>query len=308
MTDIASLLNQLEPRVLRCTFAYTGSYRDKQGNRTQGAVRIPDFCGSMLRGIFGRALHRLNCKHHNGNMLACPELKTCGCLYSEAFAAAGNRDSAKAFVLLAPDYIVERPYLQPGETLVFSLVFHPALEPMAGKLILAACSMADEGFGSRQAEFRVDGVEWIKHSRSLPDTYAPGNYLLTVEFTNPTELWEGEARSSVSLENILHSTAARAMIWSGVMPDHAALNQWLRPAAEAEPVFAQWSLAEGLQMEAETGERKIRPKAFTGVYRWKIRQGPLLALLPALRLLPLLGTGGRTTRGMGNVRVHIEPA
>ena len=34
----------------------------------------------------------------------------------------------------------------------------------------------------------------------------------------------------------------------------------------------------------------------------------LLALLPALRLLPLLGAGGRTTRGMGNVRVHIEPA
>jgi CRISPR/Cas system endoribonuclease Cas6 (RAMP superfamily) len=305
--DIGRILDLLEPAVLRCSFTYTGRYRNQNGTPAEGQVRIPDFSGSMLRGLFGRALHALHCRHNNGRLETCPHMATCGCLYSDAFAAAGKRDSAKAFVLIAPDYTPNRPYLKPGEPLEFKLIFHPALTPKAGQLIQAACAMTEQGFGSRQAVFSVAGVEWIAKAKELPEQLAPGSYRLGIRFTNPTELWEGEHRSHPTLENILHSTAARGLIWSGILPDHAALNHWLRAAGKAEATFAHWELVEGLKMEAEAGEKIIKPAAWIGEYRWKLRHTHLLQILPALRLLPLLGAGGRTTRGMGNVRVAIEP-
>jgi CRISPR/Cas system endoribonuclease Cas6 (RAMP superfamily) len=301
-----SILDRLEPAVLRCHFVYSGHYRDKNGAVVQGPARIPDFTGSMLRGLFGRALHALHCRHNNGRMENCPHMATCGCLYSDAFSAAGKRDSAKAFVLLAPEYVPNRPYLKAGEPLEFKLIFHPALTPKAGELIQAACAMTEQGFGSRQAAFSVAGVEWIAKARELPEQIAPGTYRLGIRFTNPTELWEGEKRSHPSLENILHSAAARGLIWSGILPDHTRLNAWLQPAARAIPTYAHWELTEGLQMEAEAGEKTIKPAAWIGEYRWKIGHRELQSILPALRLLPLLGAGGRTTRGMGNVRVQLE--
>ncbi|MDP8101361.1 CRISPR system precrRNA processing endoribonuclease RAMP protein Cas6 [Phocoenobacter atlanticus] len=94
-------------------------------------ISLPDYAGSTLRGVFGRALRKISCMTKQDNCKACPLYQTCP--YTNIFETPPKAHQIQKFSQVPNGYIIEPPHwgakeYQVGETLSFELV-------LFGKLI-----------------------------------------------------------------------------------------------------------------------------------------------------------------------------
>jgi hypothetical protein len=99
----------------RCRFQFTVT-------RT---LHLPDWSGSLLRGVFGRALHRLSCMTRQEACPGCPLFKTCP--YPAIFAPPPLEHAIQRFSQPPAPYLIEPEQwgarqLEEGETLQFDMV------------------------------------------------------------------------------------------------------------------------------------------------------------------------------------------
>ncbi|MEF3168217.1 MAG: CRISPR system precrRNA processing endoribonuclease RAMP protein Cas6 [Deltaproteobacteria bacterium] len=127
-------------------------------------IRLPDYPGSALRGVFGRALRRTACMVHSVRCEDCI-LKN-SCIYSHVFETPVPQDSAmlrrypKAphpFVL-APESI-PGGIIQPGETFSFgmTLMGHRAVDAFP-YFVAAVMRMGEMGVGAGYGSFVIRDV------------------------------------------------------------------------------------------------------------------------------------------------------
>jgi hypothetical protein len=99
----------------RCRFQFTVTH----------PIHLPDWSGSLLRGVFGRALHRLSCMMRQTECPGCPLFKTCP--YPAIFAPPPLEHAIQRFSQPPVPYLIEperwgERQLEEGETLQFDMV------------------------------------------------------------------------------------------------------------------------------------------------------------------------------------------
>lgn len=89
-------------------------------------VHLPEYAGSMIRGVFGRALRRLACMTRQSDCKSCPLYRTC--VYTSIFETpAPEAHELQKFSQIPNPYVIEPPQwgarlYEPGERLSFSMV------------------------------------------------------------------------------------------------------------------------------------------------------------------------------------------
>jgi hypothetical protein len=138
-----------------------------------GEVWMPDYAGSLLRGIFGAALRRTVCMTGMAQCPPCPLHKTCP--YPAIFEAPQRPTSLRQqFSQVANPYVIEPPpagrrRLSDGESITFHMVLigQDALDRLP--LILYAWQRAlAHGVGADRVAFKLQTVEWVGGGQSTP--------------------------------------------------------------------------------------------------------------------------------------------
>jgi hypothetical protein len=129
--------------------------------KVQSSMVLPDYAGSMLRGVFGRSLRQLACMTKQRSCNACPLLTVCP--YTLIFETpAPAEHQLQNFSAVPNAYVIEPPpwgrrSYQPAENLVFEMVlFGQALEKLP-LVILAWQRALARGLGGGTAELTEIG-------------------------------------------------------------------------------------------------------------------------------------------------------
>jgi hypothetical protein len=178
----------------------------------RSALTLPDYAGSLLRGVFGHALRFIGCQTGMSVCTGCPSIQ--GCPYAEVFeptllgpaALAGARGTQSR----AAPYIIEPPTQGPrtllsGDELHFHMVLiGPGLRHLL--LVLTAWQRAlRQGLGPSSATgtlVRVDRVDgegriepiwsaeepWIKPHSPLTHAACYAGDTCTLEFITPLRI------------------------------------------------------------------------------------------------------------------------
>lgn len=128
-------------------------------------LRLPDYAGSMLRGVFGAALRRSSCMTGLSSCPACPLYRTCP--YPALFETPPRETALRQQFSNVPNpYVIEPPPLGGGAVggdvpLVFAMVLvgHETLRQLP--LIVHAWQRAlRHGLGRIRVTGRLQRVEW----------------------------------------------------------------------------------------------------------------------------------------------------
>lgn len=133
---------------------------------------LPEYAGSLLRGIFGAALRRLCCMTGMPQCPPCPLYQTCP--YPAIFEAPPRATSLpQHFNQVANPYVIEPPApgrrrLQRGETLAFHMVLVGADTLRNLPLIIHAWQRAlAHGLGPRRIPAALQTVHWSGERESV---------------------------------------------------------------------------------------------------------------------------------------------
>lgn len=187
-------------------------------------IRLPEYAGSLLRGIFGHALKSVACLTRRTECTGCPVTATCP--YPAIFAPRPpERHALQKFSAIPPPWLVEPPprgarLIEPGAPLAFHLVLtgralaELPLVILAWRRALARGIGAGNGSAELQAVYHEDehGAEHPIHGSrhtledrvlphrariTLPPTPPSGEEHLTLVFTTPLRLQENGRPLSV---------------------------------------------------------------------------------------------------------------
>lgn len=93
--------------------------------RVTQPIELPEYAGSTIRGVFGRALRKISCMTKQDDCKACPLYQTCP--YTNIFETPPKEHQIQKFTQVPNGYIIEPPtwgekYYRAGELFSFDLV------------------------------------------------------------------------------------------------------------------------------------------------------------------------------------------
>jgi hypothetical protein len=129
-------------------------YRIRFRYKTSSFGSLPKHCGSIIRGVLGKAMHQNACIKHGWNCLDCPFQKQC--VYF-AFFGPENRAPSQFFenyTKYPRTYVIEPPLhfcrLEPGDAFEFNLVLMGAAISSLSSWVTAARIAGEYGFGRQR--------------------------------------------------------------------------------------------------------------------------------------------------------------
>jgi CRISPR/Cas system endoribonuclease Cas6 (RAMP superfamily) len=276
-------------------------------------LRLPDYAGSLLRGVFGAALRKAACMTGMPACPACPLWRTCP--YPALFETPPQATQLRQQFSQVPNpYVIEPPALgtrsvEAGEALVFHMVLMGAQAQRQLPLVQYAWQRAlKQGLGKERI---------------------PGE-LVAMEATEPFQPWDALEAMTAAPEQLtlqIHTPLRLQHNGHALGPDElsprALLGQLLRrtslmlelhmgihPAPFDAPALL--SLSETLQDDRSQlhwkdwtrySTRQQQEMTLGGVLGTWTLHGPLAPFLPWLHLGQWLHLGKNATMGMGGYRL-----
>ena len=278
--------------------------------RCLGTLHWPAYAGSMLRGVYGRALRQLLCTAHLDHCHGCPQQTQCG--YAKQFEAAPTAALTQSRYQQAPSaYLVLPPLraegkLSAGETFNWTLrLINPSRDVLAASA--AACQRAlDYGFGSAHVPCELVSLRTHEHEmplqESLPET-------IVLEFVTPLRLQRHKkliCADELTAPLLIEALLKRADL---VMRQHSDQTQgwpnfdrlWLAAKntafCEKQLQWQEWHRASLRRKQGMTLGGLMGHVRLTGDWQdfW-----------PLLRLGELLHVGKNTVFGLGRYNIDFE--
>lgn len=282
-------------------------------------MRLPEFAGSTLRGIFGHALREALCVTRQAECAACPLYRSCD--YPAIFETPSPLGTQRIYSDIPNPYVIEPPplgerVLKPGNPLDFSFVLiGPALARF--QVIAAAWRSAlrkpigkDGGSADLRSIRTQDGQLVFDPARpvrvaheqylELPDLPAPCQSV-TLEFRTPLNLRHRGAYlgpATISIHDLVRALIRRVadlvnlQLRQPLRLDYPALLDAADALAVDANLHAQgWS---------RYSNRQNRPMRIAGVGgSWRL-SGDLAPLWHLLYLGQWLHVGKKSTFGLGH--------
>lgn len=146
----------------------------------EAPLRLPDYAGSLLRGVFGAALRRSACMTNLPNCAACPLYRSCP--YPAIFETPPRSTSmAQQFSQVPNPYVIEPPplgarLLGAGDPLVFHMVLIGSDTLRHLPLIVHAWQRAlRHGLGKGRVAAELRSVEWVGEQDELESVFDPAS-------------------------------------------------------------------------------------------------------------------------------------
>ena len=278
--------------------------------RCLGSLHWPAYAGSMLRGVYGRALRQLLCTTHRNHCQGCPEQLQCG--YAKQFEAAPTAALQQSRYQQAPSaYLVLPPLrhegkLSAGDTFDWTLrLINPSRDALAASA--AACQRAlDYGFGSAHVLCELVSLKTHEHDMTL--TEAPQEQI-SLEFVTPLRLQRQKqliGADELTAPLLIEALLKRADL---VMRQHSDQNQgwpnfdhlWAEAKntafSEKRLHWQDWHRASLRRKQGMTLGGLMGHVSLTG--NWQ-------AFWPLLRFGELIHVGKNTVFGLGRFKVNFE--
>lgn len=296
--------------------------------RVQRAVHWPEYEGSALRGLWGHALRRLACATGRPVCDGCPLVSRCA--YRALFEPAPPPQT-RTYGDLTPPYVIEPPAarrdLAPGQAYDFDIVlFGRALQELPLALRAWQLALASR-VGPADGALRLERVEWTDPAPGpVTVTEATADGLSTVIAHEPALVLPAPdaAPPRARLELITPLFVKRGgqpltaqrleaadLLWALVRRVAEVCELHLgRPTgfdfAALKTAARQLRFAEsGLQMRSHQrwSNRQRRHTPLAGIVGHAVLDGPLAPFWPLLHLGQWLHAGGKTSFGLGQIRV-----
>lgn len=284
----------------------------------ESLIRLPEYAGSTLRGVFGSALRRIACVTREPQCKACPLYRTCA--YPAVFETPPpHHHPLQKFSQIPNPFVVEPPAwgekaYAPGETLAFDLVLIGQALKHLPLIVLAWQRAFEHGVGKGDGTARLiriqhegetiysdDTRQLREHSQTLTladPSDKPG--LLTLRFATPLRLqingrpMGAEALTARKLlTTLIKRTALICEFHLGHKLDldfHALAEAAARIEGEKRLHWRDWT---------RYSNRQKQEMSLGGVVGdWALR-GNLTPFLPFLHLGQWLHVGKNATFGLG---------
>ncbi|MDR3214564.1 MAG: CRISPR system precrRNA processing endoribonuclease RAMP protein Cas6 [Azoarcus sp.] len=311
--------------LVRCRFQFT----------VETPIKLPDWPGSMLRGVFGHALRRLSCMTRQKECAGCPLFKTCP--YPAIFAPPLLEHAIQRFSQPPAPYLIEPEgwgarVLAQGDTLRFGMTLMGRAERERALIVEALKNAARHGLGASGGTAELDEVSLLPLAEggeatilyrpaedvrlrdvvpwqlAAPPT-PPGLSSLTLRFRTPLRLQEnGRALPPAKLTpaTLLMTTVKRvallAELYGNGVPDWNFKALVQKAATVTDERTLHW------QDWSRYSSRQNRSMQLGGVLgTWRLK-GDLSAFFPALFLGQWLGTGKETAFGLGRYEFVVDAA
>ena len=136
---------------------------------------LKEYSGSMLRGVFGHGLHRLNCLARAENCSGCTLVNSCN--YARIFQPETVPSLKGRYSEVPPPYIIEAAdtvsgELHEGETFSFCLVLFGNAVNQLSSIIFAFQQGFQIGLGDNGAQAKVIRVEWQQAPTRWTEVYS----------------------------------------------------------------------------------------------------------------------------------------
>jgi hypothetical protein len=299
--------------------------------QVQRAVHWPEYEGSALRGLWGHALRRLACATGRPLCEGCPLAARCA--YPALFEPEPPAHT-RSYGDLTPPYVIEPPAtgrdLAPGQPYAFELVlFGRGLHELP--LVLRAWRLAlASHVGPADGALRLERIEWTDPAAGpLPVSQASSDTLGPIATHQPGLALPAPdaapARARLELLTPLfvkrggrslapHEFSAADLLWALVRRvaevcelhlgeptgfDFQALKAAAQQVRFAEP---HWQI----RSYPRWSNRQRRHTPLAGIVGRAVLDGPLAPFWPLLHLGQWLHAGGKTSFGLG--RIRVEPA
>jgi len=280
-------------------------------------IRLPEYAGSTLRGVFGNALRRTACMTRQKDCKPCPLYRTCP--YPAVFETpAPEQHALQKFSQIPNPYVVEPPAWgarvhAPGETLAFHFVLMGRALGHLPLIVYAWQRAFQHGVGkgdgkarltrvSHEAEVIFDADEGTLRQLkpSLPPPSSEARSSATLRFTTPLRLQHNgkpigadELSARDLLVGLIKRTALISEFHLGQKLDldfHALADAASTIESEKRLHWRDWT---------RYSNRQKQEMALGGVVGdWTLR-GDLTPFLPFLHLGQWLHVGKNATFGLG---------
>ena len=276
--------------------------------RARGAVRLPPFKGSMLRGAFGHALRGSVCTMGPSQPCGTCRLRRV-CVYTRLFETflegepppllKGVSEAPRPYVFEPQD---ERRDFAPGDPLDFDLVLigqAMELEPYA---VLAVERMAAAGLGADRAPFEMVRAETVPAAPAPAGGLAEGR--LTLRFLTPTRIKTGhELAASLDFRALTFAMVRRVLEVAHCHVPGAEIDWTFRPLLErasAVRVTASHLTWRDWERYSNRQQRKMTLGGLVGTMEV---EGDLAPFAGLLRTAEVLHVGKGAVFGLGRVAV-----
>lgn len=169
-------------------------------------LRLPDYAGSTLRGVFGRALRQLACVTRAKNCQGCPLRRTCP--YPAIFEPLKPETTSLRNISTVPvPYVIEPPTwgtrdYAPGEMLSFGFTLIGHVQQHLPLCIMAWQRAFARGVGTGDGTAELLGVNSVEEENDgqeiLRSIYLPGQHLL--DHPQHTQLPTGTPSERITLQ------------------------------------------------------------------------------------------------------------
>ncbi|TDQ44382.1 CRISPR system precrRNA processing endoribonuclease RAMP protein Cas6 [Tepidicella xavieri] len=302
--------------------------------RAHRSLPLPEYAGSLLRGVFGAALRQITCLTGQKTCPNCPLYVRCP--YPAIFETPPQATSLRQQFSQAPcPYVIEPPPLDTpaipaGQTLEFHMVLIGTETLRQLPLIIRAWRIAlEHGLGSRRAPLQLERVQWCRphqqfhdvwthasnqvapHPAMLPiHTLPQGCRTLRLHITTPLRL----QRQGTPLRP--HELSARALLLAALRraslmlelhlhrpaPPDATSVLSLLPHIEEDRTALHWR-----DWSRYSSRQKQEMTLGGAIGAWTLHAPAWDDIWPWLWLGQWLHLGKNATMGMGAYRLEMEP-
>jgi len=298
--------------------------------RVTESIRLPDYAGSALRGIFGHALRQVSCVTKEKNCVDCPLVNQCP--YSQIFEPHQISHQGKALKHLAyapVPYIIEAPLTttriyQVGSFLSFDMVLMGAALEQLAIIILAWRRAFLRGIGAQEGKAELVKIEKISGNYCVVYTeenpiIVPHDFNLESSIFNKHEDIHLHLLTPLRLQQkgkILSPRDMTASIFLRQLIRRVTFQEQLNNPSTypIEKIRELNDLADQVEddrrlvwrdWERYSSRQKKAMKLGGVVGHWYFKNVPV-ALLPFIYLGELLHVGKETSFGLGHYRVTQE--
>lgn len=294
---------------------------------TERPIRLPEYAGSALRGVFGHALRRAACVTGARDCAGCALVRRCA--YPAIFETPPPLAYERRKMANVPHpFVVEPPAwghtdFRPGDTLAFDLVLiGPALRQLPLVLLAWRHALA-AGLGPQQGSARLRCVSVEGEQAPVlaePDTGVRAHS----QELRLSGIGEAPAQVTLVFETPLRLQSNGRALGIGELTPHQLLMALLRRVAQLIELQLGGTLAVdfaalGAQARAIGGDHDLRWRDWTrhsnrqgqhmvlggAVGRWTLR-GDLAPFWPLLVLGQWLHVGKNATFGLGRYRLESD--
>jgi hypothetical protein len=288
--------------------------------RVLAPFRLPHHCGSLLRGVLGRALRSTACTASPTCAASC--LQPTGCTYSRLFdpplptlrphklLRGATHAPPPLLPLIPPPGEVE---LLPGDSFTFGLRVLGRLDPPHDHHLLRALERLPElGLGRDDGRLAVDSVAHLGPPNRLltlpPADTTPDSSPTRATITLETPAWiEQNDRLPTTpdfrtlFRNLNRRITSLCALYGELPPDHEDRYRRLDALCDAVTVHASLHPVRWQRHSLERDERH----PMKGLLGTLALTGNLAPFVPTLRLAELAHVGKATSHGLGRIRVNV---